>query len=181
MTKFSKNSQVPQCDKTAVMCSAFKKFFRRLFVLAILPILFSIGLIALIMSQDVLSDEDRPDLGICNYFEPVIQPSTTCEITYTGQTPPVIFIGGKIKTFTAKFLNNQGEEITTPIAVWTTNIADQSKISFKVDAVNPNICTLQVAKDFKLTSTNNIVRLSLTDTTGLYNSFVDIKIQSVTG
>lgn len=49
MTEFSKNNQVPQCDKTAVMCSAFKKFFRRLFVLAILPILFSIGVIALIL------------------------------------------------------------------------------------------------------------------------------------
>ena len=49
MTDISKNTKVPQCDKTTVMCSAFKKFFRRLFVLAILPILFSIGVIALIL------------------------------------------------------------------------------------------------------------------------------------
>jgi hypothetical protein len=40
---------VAQCEKNAVMCSAFKKFFKRLFVLAILPILFSIGVIAMIL------------------------------------------------------------------------------------------------------------------------------------
>lgn len=49
MTNTDKNTPMPQCDKNAVMCSAFKKFFRRLFVLTILPILFSIGVIALIL------------------------------------------------------------------------------------------------------------------------------------
>lgn len=49
MNEISKKTHVSQCEKNAVMCSAFKKFFRRLFVLAILPILFSIGVIAMIL------------------------------------------------------------------------------------------------------------------------------------
>lgn len=37
----------------AVMYSAFKKFFRRLFVIAIFPILFSIGVIAMILELPI--------------------------------------------------------------------------------------------------------------------------------
>ncbi len=36
-------------SQTSVMYSAFKKFFRRLFVIAIFPLLFSIGVIAMIL------------------------------------------------------------------------------------------------------------------------------------
>jgi hypothetical protein len=46
MEKYKTKSQSCQ---NAVMCSAFKRFFRRLFVLAIFPILFSIGSIAMIL------------------------------------------------------------------------------------------------------------------------------------
>jgi len=127
------------------------------------------------------TDIDRVDIMICDYFNPVIQPSTTCQITYKGE--PKIFIGGKLKTFESKFFDSQGVEITTPIAQWSANIPDQSKILFKVDSVNPNICTLQVTKDFKLlpekNPTNNIVRLSLTDTTNTYSTYIDISIQGV--
>ncbi len=45
----TEKDQTEVLNKTDVMCSAFKKFFRRLFVLVILPILFSIGAIALIL------------------------------------------------------------------------------------------------------------------------------------
>jgi hypothetical protein len=45
----NKNKQVPQCVQTFVMFIAFKRFFRRLFVLAIFPILFLIGSIAMIL------------------------------------------------------------------------------------------------------------------------------------
>ena len=53
------------------------------------------GLIVLIMTQDLLSERDRPDLHICDYFEPTIQSSTTCEIVYTNS--PIIYIGGNAK------------------------------------------------------------------------------------
>lgn len=44
-----KDKEIPTLSKTAVMYSAFKKFFRRLFVIAIFPILFSIAVIAIIL------------------------------------------------------------------------------------------------------------------------------------
>lgn len=142
------------------------------------------GLIELTMKQSSFKNDgtDRKDLGVCDYFIPTPpQPSTTCEIIY--KSFPTIYIGGKAKTFTAKFLDSQGTEITTPIAVWSTSLSDidKNKVLFKVDSVNPNICTLQVTKDFKLTTKNNIIRLSLIDSTCIYNTFVDVSIQSVIG
>lgn len=44
-----KQDIIPTLSKNAVMYSAFKKFFRRLFVIVIFPILFSIGTIAMIL------------------------------------------------------------------------------------------------------------------------------------
>ena len=141
------------------------------------------GLIELTMKQSSFKNDgtDRKDLGVCDYFEPSVQPSTTCEIIF--KTSPIIYIGGKSKTFTAKYFDSQGVETTTPIAVWSHNIplADQNKVLFKVDSVNPNICTLQVTKDFKLTTKNNIIRLSLTDSTGFYNTYLDVKIEGAIG
>jgi len=46
MTELKTNARLL---KTAVMYSAFKRFFRRLFVIAIFPILFTIGTIAMIL------------------------------------------------------------------------------------------------------------------------------------
>ena len=141
------------------------------------------GLIELTMKQSSFKNDgtDRKDLGVCDYFEPVIRPSINCEIIF--KTPSIVCIGGKSKIFTAKYFDSQGVEITTPIAVWSHNIplADQNKILFKVDSVNPNICTLQVTKDFKLTTKNNIIRLSLTDSTGFYNTYLDVKIEGAIG
>ena len=139
------------------------------------------GLIELTMKQSSFKNDgtDRKDLGVCDYFTPTPpQPSTTCEITYTGQQSPVVYIGGKSKTFTAKFFDVQGVEISTPVAVWSHNIplVNQAKIIF---VSNGSTCTLQVKNDKSLI--NTIIRLSLTDTTGVYNTFVDIKIVSATG
>lgn len=143
------------------------------------------GVLRLQVEYCAFGDTDNIENMICDYFTPSApQSSTTCQITYTGQSP-IIYIGGKIKTFTAIFKDNLGNIITTPIAEWTVNtpLSDQSKILFKVDTINPNICTLQATKDFKLlpvkNPTNNIVRLSLTDTTGVYQTFVDVIIQYI--
>lgn len=129
------------------------------------------GLIALIMSQDVLSDEDRPDLGLCNYFEPVIQPSTTCEITYLNS--PIVYIGGNAKTFKSQYFDSNGNIITTPISIWSANIpiGYEGKIIF---TPNDNICTLKAIQDNSLVGKN--VRLFLSDTTGIYNTYVDVTI-----
>ena len=133
------------------------------------------GLIALIMSQDVLSDEDRPDLGLCNYFEPVIQPSTTCEITYLNS--PTIYVGGNAKTFTTIFKDSEGNILTDISAIWSTDIsvADQTKILF-TDKGN-NTCTLKAINDMSLIG--KVVRLSVTDINNIYSTYLDIQLKGV--
>lgn len=133
------------------------------------------GLICLIMSQDVLSDEDRPDLGICNYFEPVIQPSTTCEITYANS--PTIYVGGNAKTFQAIFKDSDGNILTDVSAIWSTDIsiADQTKILF-TDKGN-NTCTLKAVNDNSLIG--KVVRLSVKNSDNTLSSFVDITFKGV--
>ena len=133
------------------------------------------GLICLIMSQDVLSDTDRPDLGLCNYFEPVIQPSTTCEITYANS--PTIYVGGNAKTFTVIFKDSDGNILTDVSAIWSTDIsiADQTKILF-TDKGN-NTCTLKAVNDMSLIG--KVVRLSVTDINNIYNTYLDIQLKGV--
>ena len=133
------------------------------------------GLICLIMSQDVLSDTDRPDLGLCNYFEPVIQPSTTCEITYANS--PTIYVGGNAKTFTVIFKDSDGNILTDVSAIWSTDIsiADQTKILF-TDKGN-NTCTLKAINDMSLIG--KVVRLSVTDINNIYNTYLDIQLKGV--
>ena len=133
------------------------------------------GLIVLIMSQDVLSDGDRPDLGLCNYFEPVIQPSTTCEITYANS--PTIYVGGNAKTFTTIFKDSEGNILTDISAIWSTDIsvADQTKILF-TDKGN-NTCTLKAINDMSLIG--KVVRLSVTDINNIYSTYLDIQLKGV--
>ena len=134
------------------------------------------GLITLIMSQDVLSDEDRPDLGLCNYFVPTPpQPSTICEITYAKS--PIIYIGGNAKTFTAVFKDSEGNILTDISAIWSTNIsvADQTKILF-TDKGN-NTCTLKAINDNSLIG--KVVRLSVKNSDDSLSSFVDITLKGV--
>lgn len=134
------------------------------------------GLITLIMSQDVLSDEDRPDLGLCNYFVPTPpQPSTTCEITYLNS--PTVYIGGNAKTFTAVFKDDEGNILTNISAIWSTDIsiADQTKILF-TDEGN-NTCTLKAVKDNSLIG--KVVRLSVKNSDNTLSSFVDITFKGV--
>ena len=134
------------------------------------------GLICLIMSQDVLSDEDRPDLGLCNYFEPTPpQPSTTCEITYLNS--PTVYIGGNAKTFTSIFKDMVGNILTDISAIWSTNIsiADQTKILF-TDKGN-NTCTLKAVNDLSLIG--RVVRLSVKNSDNTLSSFVDIPFKGV--
>ena len=50
MEKYKTKSQSCQ---NAVMYSAFKRFFRRLFVLSILPLLFAIGVISMILELPI--------------------------------------------------------------------------------------------------------------------------------
>lgn len=69
-----------------------------------------VGVLCLIMSQDQINlEEDRPDLGICNYKEKSVIPVDSIPITYTGDA--TIRIGNSYyKTFTAD---------TTDAVIWT--------------------------------------------------------------
>lgn len=109
------------------------------------------GLICLIMSQDVLSDEDRPDLGLCNYFEPTV----INDIIYVGN--PEINIGG-YKTFTID---------TTDVVVWniTSSPIQSNKITTTITEnkikINISNDTSLVGTSFKLTATINSINKEL--------------------
>lgn len=109
------------------------------------------GLICLIMSQDVLSDEDRPDLGLCNYFVPTV----INDIIYVGN--PEINIGG-YKTFTID---------TTDVVVWniTSSPIQSNKITTTITEnkikINISNDTSLVGTSFKLTATINSINKEL--------------------
>lgn len=114
------------------------------------------GLIILIMSQDVLDvKNDRPDLGLCDYFEPNIQPSDTLNITYAGN--PEISIG-RYKTFS----------ITTDLnIIWTLNLipiqTDKVTMIITENKVKINIINDSnlVGSSFKLIATVNDINSEL--------------------
>lgn len=133
------------------------------------------GLIVLIMTQDLLSERDRPDLHICDYFEPTIQSSTTCEIVYTNS--PIIYIGGNAKKFTAVFKDDEGNILDGIAPVWSTNISDNDKTKILFTDNEDETCSIKVVNDLSLSG--QVVRLSLTDESGDYNTYVDINIRGV--
>lgn len=133
------------------------------------------GLIVLIMTQDLLSERDRPDLHICDYFEPTIQSSTTCEIVYTNS--PIIYIGGNAKKFTAVFKDDEGNILNGVAPVWSTNISDNDKTKILFTDNEDGTCSIKVINDLSLSG--QVVRLSLIDESGDYSTYVDISVRGV--
>lgn len=94
------------------------------------------GLIEFVVEQDLNnSTDDRPDLGVCNYFEPIVEP----EPPVVGYNYAVIsisgnlVIGGNTRTITPTFYNADGTlstEIITPI--WEVTLPTGYESDFTV-------------------------------------------------
>ena len=94
-----------------------------------------VGILCLIMSQDQINlEEDRPDLGICNYKEKSVIPVDSIPITYTGDA--TIRIGNSYyKTFTAD---------TTDTVTWTVT----SLITNLDTKIEGNICKIKCPLEY---------------------------------
>lgn len=78
------------------------------------------GLVKLTVSQFVgVNDKDRPDLGLCDYIDvvgDVETPDIISELVEIGYSSTTIISGGSKKTFTAKFFDENLNEISkTPL------------------------------------------------------------------
>jgi len=133
------------------------------------------GLLVLVLTQEQLSDKDRPDLHICDYFEPMVQPSTTCEINYSYS--PIIYVGGGAKTFTAIFKDDKGNILTEITPVWTTDILDDDKTKILFKDNKDGTCSLQAVNDLDLIG--KTVRLTLTDDSNVYSTYLDVEIKGL--
>jgi len=99
--------------------------------------------------------------------------SETCEITYSNY--PTIRIDDNPKVFTSVFKDSSGNVISGITPVWSTDIsvANQTKILF-VDN-GDGTCSLSTIDDMKLIGTT--IRLSLSDDSGIYSTWLDIKVK----
>ena len=126
------------------------------------------GLIYIMVEQRVKQEtNDRPDLGICDYFEPTVTPlppvgDFSMDISASGS----LVIGGVTRTFTPKLVNSDGVEQTFT-AVWTFNYNGMTETDF-TKTYNGNKCYIKVAYDEDIV--DNQLILTCTSDDGLYSA-----------
>lgn len=146
------------------------------------------GMVAITVLEDPTNrDTDRIDLGICDYIdnsettdnsnnnetietEETEIPNIKSVIEYTSK---IIKSGGNAKSFTAKFLNENNEEVENVMPKWTVvcDFVDKMNISETGNKIKISIDNdSYVDEDFKL---------MLSDTDGNYVSSIIITIKSL--
>jgi len=112
------------------------------------------GLIKLTLQQDILQindgelPKDRPDLGICNYFEPTVNPEPTP--SPTGYTLTISSSGdfnlGTIRTLTPVLKDGDGNIMSDWTAEWTIDYNGMDESYFTV-TYEKNQCRVAVSDD----------------------------------
>lgn len=111
-----------------------------------------VGVLCLIMSQDQINlEEDRPDLGICNYKEKPVTPVNSIPIKYNGN--PELKIGNNYKTFTAD---------TTDTVTWT-----YTSLITNLDVVTDgNTCKIKCPFDYSYIGMTVTLKAETVDNSG---------------
>lgn len=126
------------------------------------------GLIELIVVEDQLQDDDRPDLGVCDYFEPTT-PSNPVEGGYVKINISSLMIG--ITTvINPTFYSNEGAVQNDVIALWDINKPDGVTVSY-VD----NKCKITIPDDYNLLGESVVIKVS--DGDGNYSSTFELVIR----
>lgn len=110
------------------------------------------GLIFFVMEQSLKeTTNDRPDLGICNYFEPTVEPEPPVEgysysvITCSGD----LVIGGVTRTITPTFYEADNILATGITAVWDIDLPTGYENQFTITYVD-NQVKIKVAENYDL-------------------------------
>ena len=139
------------------------------------------GLLYFVVEQDLeqnnTNNPDRPDLGICNYFEPTITPTPVeGETSATIQRSGELIIGNSnYITLTPKFYNADGSINTSIVANWTYVYPSgyQSKFTIIPDGNN---LLIKVAEVYELLGEKLVC--SVSDGLGGYVGVVELIIGS---
>lgn len=124
------------------------------------------------------NDSDRPDLGICDYFEPhiVVEKDGTQIVEKYSDIlfeTTIIKSGGDSKTFIGKFFDDSGKEIANAVPVW--DIICDFKDSLIIEKTGNQI---SIAIDDDL-CVDEVFKLTLTDEKGNCYSDLIVRIESL--
>ena len=130
------------------------------------------GILNITLTQDEYnSTTDNADLMIADYFTPIPQPTGNAQILFVGE--PEIYVGGSLKTFTAKFVDNSGNVLDlVPVWTWDTSTGDKTKFSDPVISGN----TFKIKALYYPELIGSTVEISLTDSDGLYSTSLEIEV-----
>ena len=139
------------------------------------------GLIELTMQQDVMQindgdlPKDRQDLGICNYFEPSVEPKLPVE----GEFSMIISTSGDLyvgftnpRTFIATLVDSSNTPIPF-VPVWTFDYNGISESDFTITYVD-NQCKIKVMNNYDILG--SFLRVICTTDDGLYSTSYDALI-----
>lgn len=113
------------------------------------------GLIYFIVEQDVEQNTnqypDRPDLGVCNYFEPIVEPEPPVEgYSYaTIMCSGDIVVGGVTRTITPIFYESDNTIATGITAIWDIDLPLGYENQFTITYVD-NQVKIKVAENYDL-------------------------------
>lgn len=108
-----------------------------------------VGLIELTLEQDEINlTTDNIDVKICNYFEPINQP--TPEPSSTGNTLSIQSSGdfyiGKTRMLTPTLKDSEGNVLDNWVAIWSINYNDMNQDYFTIEYID-NQCKVTISKD----------------------------------
>lgn len=110
------------------------------------------GLIYFVVQQSLKeTTTDRPDLGICNYFEPIVEPEppvvgySYASISYSGD----LVVGGVTRTITPTFYEADNTINTGITAVWDIDLPVGYENQFTITYVG-NQAKIKVAENYDL-------------------------------
>ncbi|MDR2277370.1 MAG: hypothetical protein LBE23_05885 [Vagococcus sp.] len=140
-----------------------------------------IGLIDIFVKEDLGENTgqlpDRPDLGICNYFEPTVtttppEGETYAELSINGS----LILGGKARTVTFIFYDADGSENNTIVAMWDVILPTGYEKYFTINYVG-NSCTIAV-NDKNYDVIGETVIINVSDGGGGYIGKLEVVVES---
>ena len=109
------------------------------------------GLLEIYVSEDELQSDDRVDLGVCNYFEPTVEPEPPVEgYSYaTIVSSGSLTVGGFTRTITPIFYESDSTLADGIVAVWDIVLPLGYENQFTITYVD-NQVKIKVAENYDL-------------------------------
>lgn len=136
------------------------------------------GLIELTMRQSEYNqDKDRKDLGVCDYFDPIIIPLPPENESYADlNVNGSLILGGNPRTITSIFYVSEGVVNNNVVAVWDIELPVGYENYFTI-TYGINTCTVQVSdQDYDLMDYSPII-VNVSDGNGGYVGTISVNIE----